>query len=92
MMKERIIIIDGNSLVNRAFFAMPPTLKALDGTPINGVLGFLNMLNKVIKEYQPTYLSVAFDMKGPTFRHQQYSDYKEHVKGCQMNCGFKCQF
>ncbi len=75
-MKERIIIIDGNSLVNRAFFAMPPTLKTLDGTPINGVFGFLKMLHKVIKEYQPTYLSVAFDMKGPTFRHLQYTEYK----------------
>jgi len=80
-MKERIIIIDGNSLVNRAFFAMPPTLKTLDGTPINGVFGFLKMLHKVIKEYQPTYLSVAFDMKGPTFRHQQYADYKGTRKG-----------
>lgn len=80
-MKERIIIIDGNSLVNRAFFAMPPSLKTLDGTPINGVFGFLKMLNKVIKEYQPTYLSVAFDMKGPTFRHQQYAEYKGTRKG-----------
>jgi DNA polymerase-1 len=80
-MKERIIIIDGNSLVNRAFYAMPPTLKTLDGTPINGVFGFLKMLNKVIKEYNPTYLSVAFDMKGPTFRHQQYADYKGTRKG-----------
>lgn len=80
-MKERIIIIDGNSLVNRAFFAMPPSLKTLDGTPINGVFGFLKMLNKVINDYQPTYLSVAFDMKGPTFRHQQYSEYKGTRKG-----------
>lgn len=80
-MKERIIIIDGNSLVNRAFFAMPPTLKALDGTPINGVFGFLKMLHKVIKDYKPTYLSVAFDMKGPTFRHVQYTEYKGTRKG-----------
>lgn len=80
-MKEKIIIIDGNSLVNRAFYAMPPSLKTLDGTPINGVFGFLKMLNKVIKEYNPTYLSVAFDMKGPTFRHQQYSEYKGTRKG-----------
>lgn len=79
-MKERIIIIDGNSLVNRAFFAMPP-LTTLDGTPINGVLGFLKMLHKVIKDYKPTYLSVAFDMKGPTFRHLQYKEYKGTRKG-----------
>ncbi|MBN2899597.1 MAG: DNA polymerase I [Clostridia bacterium] len=75
-MKEKIIIIDGNSLVNRAFYAMPASLKALDGTPINGVFGFLRMLNKVINDYKPTYISVAFDMKGPTFRHKQYDDYK----------------
>lgn len=79
-MKERIIIIDGNSLVNRAFFAMPP-LTSSDGTNTNAIYGFLKMLNRVIVDFKPNYLSVAFDLKGPTFRHLQYSEYKGTRKG-----------
>ena len=79
-MKEKIIIIDGNSLVNRAFFAMPP-LTSSDGTNTNAIYGFLKMLNRVIVDFKPTYLSVAFDLKGPTFRHLQYPDYKGTRKG-----------
>lgn len=80
-MSKRLIIIDGNSLINRAFFAIQQRLTNKDGVPTNAVYGFLNMLFKVIEDYQPDYLSVAFDMKAPTFRHTAYSDYKGTRKG-----------
>ncbi len=80
-MSKRLIIIDGNSLINRAFFAIQQRLTNKDGVPTNAVYGFLNMLFKVIEDYQPDYLSVAFDMKAPTFRHTAFSDYKGTRKG-----------
>lgn len=80
-MSKRLVIIDGNSLINRAFFAIQQRLTNKDGVPTNAVYGFLNMLFKVIEDYQPEFLSVAFDMKAPTFRHSAYSDYKGTRKG-----------
>ncbi len=81
-MAERIVIIDGNSLVNQAFFATRnANLTNKDGVPTNAVYGFLNMLFKLTDTYDPQYLSVAFDMKGPTFRHQQFDGYKATRKG-----------
>lgn len=80
MIHNRIIIIDGNSLVNRAFFAMPP-LTNREGVPTNAVYGFMSMLFKLIEQYDPEYLTVAFDMKAPTFRHQAYDGYKATRKG-----------
>lgn len=75
-MKDNIIIvIDGNSLINRAFYALPP-LMTKEGLYTNAVYGFTNMLNKIIDEYKPTYLTVAFDKKAPTFRHKEYTEYK----------------
>lgn len=69
------MILDGNSLLYRAFFALPP-LKTRDGIPTNGVYGFLSMLYKLIDEYDPEYIGVAFDPKTPTFRHKEYDEYK----------------
>lgn len=80
-MQKRLIIIDGNSLINRAFFAIQQRLTNKDGVPTNAVYGFLNMLLKVMEDYKPDWLSVAFDMKGPTFRHHAYTDYKGTRKG-----------
>jgi DNA polymerase-1 len=77
---KKIIIIDGNSLINRAFFALPP-LTNKDGVPTNAIHGFLSMLFKVADAYQPDYLTVAFDMKAPTFRHVAYDQYKGTRKG-----------
>lgn len=74
-MQERLVVIDGNSLIHRAFYAMPP-MTAKDGRPTNAVFGFVNMLLKALDDYKPQYLCVAFDKKGPTFRHEQYADYK----------------
>ncbi len=72
---DKFVLIDGNSLINRAFYATPP-LSAPDGTPTNAVYAFMNMLIKIIGDLSPKYLLVAFDRKEPTFRHKIYTEYK----------------
>lgn len=72
---EKLVLIDGNSLINRAFYAMP-VLTTKDGTPTNAVYGFMNMYFKMLAEIEPTYVAVAFDLKAPTFRHKLYDGYK----------------
>lgn len=76
---DRLIIIDGNSLVNRAFYALPPMLN--DGKPTQAVYGFATMLIKMIQDYSPKYMAVAFDLPAPTFRHKRYDGYKATRKG-----------
>lgn len=75
MDKKRLMVIDGSSLIFRAFYALP-LLTTKDGTYTNGLYGFLTMLYKAQDEYQPDYICVAFDKSGPTFRHEEYKDYK----------------
>ena len=75
MDKKRLMIIDGNSLLHRAYHALPP-LATKDGVYTNGVYGFLTMLYKVLDEYEPNYICVAFDNKKPTFRHKEFQEYK----------------
>lgn len=72
---DKLVLIDGNSLINRAFYATPP-LSDKSGRPTNAVFGFINMLIKMIGDLSPKYILVAFDRKEPTFRHNMYSDYK----------------
>ena len=72
---KKIMILDGNSLLFRAFYALPP-LKTKKGQYTNAVYGFLSMLYKIIDTYSPEYLCVAFDPEKPTFRHEKYKDYK----------------
>lgn len=74
-MKKTVMVIDGNSLLHRAFYAIP-ILSNKKGIYTNAVYGFLNMLFKVIQDYKPYSLAVAFDRKAPTFRHLAYEDYK----------------
>ncbi len=74
-MKEKIMIIDGYSVLFRAFYAMPP-LKTKKGLYTNAVYGFLSMMYKLLDDYSPDYICVAFDPKTPTFRHEQYNEYK----------------
>lgn len=74
-MKERLVILDGNSLMNRAFYGVRP-LTTMDGTNTNAVYGFLNMLYKIQEEIKPDYIVSTFDKKAPTFRHNEYKDYK----------------
>lgn len=70
-----LIIIDGNSLANRAFYAMPP-LKNKNGLVCNAIFGFCNILVKLITENKPAHIAVAFDSHAPTFRHAKYAEYK----------------
>ncbi len=72
---EKLILIDGNSLLNRAFYATP-VFTTKDGTPTNGVFGFIKLLLKIISDKKPTHAVVAFDVHAPTFRHKEYSEYK----------------
>ncbi len=72
---EKLVLIDGNSLLNRAFYATP-VFSTKDGTPTNGVFGFVKLLLKIISDKSPTHIAVAFDVHAPTFRHKMYSEYK----------------
>lgn len=71
----KLMLIDGNSLANRAFYAVPP-LTNREGFTTNAIYGFLNMLSRVRKEEKPDYLAVAFDAGKVVFRHQMYENYK----------------
>jgi DNA polymerase-1 len=75
------MVIDGNSIVNRAFYGVSQNLSTRDGLPTNAIFGFLNILLKLLDEEQPEGLAVAFDLKAPTFRHLAYSGYKAQRKG-----------
>ncbi|NSW92291.1 MAG: DNA polymerase I [Firmicutes bacterium] len=83
MHADKLMLIDGNSILNRAFYGLqgPQLLSTSDGLYTNGVYGFLNVLFKYLEEEQPQYICVAFDMKAPTFRHEQYDGYKAKRKG-----------
>ena len=72
---EKFILIDGNSLLNRAFYATP-LFTTKDGLPTNGVFGFVKLILKIIADKKPTYFAVAFDLHAPTFRHKLYDEYK----------------
>ena len=80
MNTEKFMIIDGNSILNRAFYGMR-LLSTSDGVFTNAVLGFLNIMQKYQKEVEPKYLCVTFDLKAPTFRHKEFDGYKATRKG-----------
>ena len=75
-MGKRIVIIDGNSLINRAYYAMQRPMITKEGIYTQGIYGFINMLHKLEGDYEPDYITVAFDLKAPTFRHLEYDAYK----------------
>ena len=75
-MENTYVIIDGNSLINRAYYAMQKPMITKEGIYTQGIFGFLNMLSKIEKEYEPSHISVTFDMHAPTFRHEMYKEYK----------------
>ncbi len=77
----KLMVIDGNSIVNRAFYGVSQNLTTREGLPTNAVFGFLNILLKLLDEEQPEGLAVAFDMRAPTFRHLAYEGYKAQRKG-----------
>jgi DNA polymerase I len=74
-MPKPIILIDGSSYLFRAFFAMPH-LTSPDGKPTGAILGVMNMLRRLLKDYDPEYVGMIFDPKGKNFRHEMYPDYK----------------
>lgn len=71
----KLLAIDGNSLINRAFYGIR-LLSTKDGRYTNGIVGFLNILHRLIENEKPDGIAVAFDLKTPTFRHKKYADYK----------------
>ena len=74
-MPEKIVLIDGHSILNRAFYGLP-MLTNSEGKHTNAVYGFLNIMFKVLEEEQADYVAVAFDLHAPTFRHKMYEAYK----------------
>lgn len=74
-MSEKIVLIDGHSILNRAFYGIPELTNS-EGLHTNAVYGFLNILFKILSEEEPQYLAVAFDLKAPTFRHKMFDAYK----------------
>ena len=78
-MDKLLILIDGNSLMNRAYYALPELMNK-KGQHTNAIYGFANILFKIMDTYKPSHISVAFDLKAPTFRHKQYDAYKGNRK------------
>lgn len=76
--RSKILVVDGFSVAYRAFYALPPTMTLKDGTPINAVLGFGNLLFNAIDQFNPDHVVICFDRREPTFRHQLFADYKAH--------------
>ena len=74
-MGKKLVLVDGHSILNRAFYGVPLLTNA-EGLHTNGIYGFLNILFKILEEEKPDYLCVAFDVKEPTFRHKMYAEYK----------------
>lgn len=76
---EKLLLIDGNSILNRAFYGLPDLTNS-KGQHTNAVLGFINIMMKIVEEEGPDYITVAFDVSAPTFRHEMYDGYKGNRK------------
>ena len=74
-MSQKLVLIDGHSILNRAFYGVPDLSNA-EGLHTNAIYGFLNIMFKILEEEKPEYLAVAFDVHAPTFRHKMYEAYK----------------
>lgn len=77
---SKLLLVDGHSILNRAFYGLPDLTNS-KGEHTNAVLGFINMVLKVIEEENPTHIAVAFDLHAPTFRHEMFKEYKGTRKG-----------
>ena len=75
---KKLVLIDSNALVHRAFHALPPTLTSPKGVLTNAVYGFTSVLIKMIKDLKPDYIAATYDLAGPTFRHEEFAEYKAH--------------
>ena len=72
---KKILVIDGNSIINRAFYGVRP-LTTKSGKSTNAIYGMINIISRQLSAVKPTYAAVAFDLKAPTFRHKMYDGYK----------------
>ena len=77
---KKLVLIDSNALVHRAFHALPPTLTSPKGVMTNAVYGFTSVLLKMLKDIKPDYIAATYDLAGPTFRHEEFEEYKAHRK------------
>ena len=83
--ERKILLIDGHSILNRAFYGLPELTNA-EGLHTNAIYGFLNILFRIVEEEKPDYLTVAFDLHAPTFRHKMYADYvREPERACRTS-------
>ena len=73
---NKLVLIDGNAILHRAYHALPSSLTTRTGEPINAVYGFVSMLLRIIQDLKPTHIAVAFDRKEPTFRHEEFKEYQ----------------
>ncbi|MDR3072514.1 MAG: DNA polymerase I [Clostridiales Family XIII bacterium] len=89
---KTLIIIDGNSLINRAYYAIQRPMITKDGIHTQGIYGFLTMLSKIRADYDPAYLTVTFDRKAPTFRHIEYDEYKAGRKKMPMELAMELPY
>ena len=82
-MKNRLVLIDGNSIANRAFYGIMGSkmLMTKDGKYTNAIYGFLSIMFKILEDLDPKYIAVSFDLKAPTKRHELYEGYKANRKG-----------
>lgn len=74
--RKKLVLIDGNAIVHRAYHALPKTMTTRNGEPTNATYGFMTTLIKILENLQPEYLAASFDLAGPTFRHDHYKEYK----------------
>jgi DNA polymerase-1 len=74
--KPKLVLIDSNAIIHRSYHALPKNMSTSRGEPTNAVYGFTTTLIKVLEDLKPDYLAASFDMRGPTFRHEQFKDYK----------------
>ena len=75
---SKLVLVDGNAIIHRAYHAMPLSLTDKDGNPTNAVYGFTSMLLRIIEDLEPSHLVVCFDRKEPTFRKEMFDDYQAH--------------
>lgn len=85
-MSEKILLIDGHSILNRAFYGLPDLTNA-EGRHTGAVYGFLNIMFRIMEEEKPEYLTVAFDLSAPTFRHKRYEPIKAPENPCRRSFG-----
>ena len=76
--RKKLVLIDGHAMIHRAFHAVPEQLTSSSGEPVNATFGFTSMLMKALTEEKPEYVAMTFDRPTPTFRHQQFAEYKAH--------------